>query len=310
LLPIAMLFAMPAMAASAAPTPAALPIVNRAEASFTLGGSEQTVGSNDATIAVAEELGIGLTDGAGTIVVRAGVVTAAPFVLTNAGNGQEAFVIDAKVSGLNGTVTGLAIDVDGDGRFDPSVDIRFDVGGTTPVLAPGASLKLLALISSAAPQPTGTLDITGHAKTGSGTPGTLFAGQGDGGVDAVVGPTTAAAGLSIALAAGADATTVTLAKSQLVTALDGSDRPTHGATITYTLDARIGGSGSAAGALVADPIPDGTDYVPGSLTLDGNALSDAPDGDAGTITSNGVEVSLGDVVAPATRTIGFKVKIR
>ncbi|WBO23148.1 hypothetical protein [Sphingomonas abietis] len=297
-------------AAPAEQSRAASTIVNRAEASFTMGGAEQTAGSNDATVQVAEELGIGLVAASGTIAVRAGVLTPAPFVLTNAGNGQEAFVIDGKITGFVGTVTGFAIDVDGDGRYDPSVDTRFDVGGATPQLAPGASLKLLALIQSSAPQPAGTLDIAGRASTGSGRPGTLFAGQGDGGVDAVVGPTTAAASLSIPLALGADAVTVTLAKSQQVVAQDGSDRPTHGATITYTIDAQIAGAGSAGGAIVADPFPDGTDYIPGSMTLDGTALSDATDGDAGTITASGVQISLGDVVAPATRIIGFKVKIR
>lgn len=309
-LPIAMLLRAPADAASAPRASAASVIVNRAEASFTQGGKDQQIGSNDASTRVDEELGIQLAWRNAAITVQPGIVSAVPFVLTNAGNGSEAFTVDARLRAIDGKIAGLAIDRDGDGRYDASIDTAFTVGAATPALAAGAKLALLVLVQVDRPDQAGTLDIAGAAVTGSGTPGTTFAGRGDGGGDAIVGPTTAAATLSASLASGADQTSVTLEKSQKVEAPDGSDRPVHGALVVYTIDAHIAGTGAARGATIADPIPDGTDYVPGSLSLDGTKLSDAPDGDAGTITTAGVEVALGDVTAPATRTLSFTVKIR
>ena len=93
-------------------------------------------------------------------------------------------------------------------------------------------------------------------------------------------------------------------------AADGSANPTHGATVTYTIAARFAGDGQARGATVSDPIPDGTAYVPGSLRLDGTALSDAADADAGTADAAGITVALGTVAAPALRTISFQVTIK
>ncbi|MEI9849934.1 MAG: hypothetical protein WDN24_02545 [Sphingomonas sp.] len=58
------------------------------------------------------------------------------------------------------------------------------------------------------------------------------------------------------------------------------------------------------------PSPPGTDYVPGSIRLDGTALTDAADADAGSFDGAGVRVALGDVAAPATRRIEFQVKIQ
>jgi hypothetical protein len=60
---------------------------------------------------------------------------------------------------------------------------------------------------------------------------------------------------------------------------------------------------------VSDSVPTGTSYKTGSLTLDGSALTDAADGDAGSFAGSGIAVNLGTVASGATRTVTFKVKI-
>jgi hypothetical protein len=60
---------------------------------------------------------------------------------------------------------------------------------------------------------------------------------------------------------------------------------------------------------VSDPVPAGTTYKPGSLTLEGAPLTDAADADSGSFTGAAVNVALGTVAAGATRTITFQVKI-
>lgn len=298
-------------AATTNPTPAGTAIVNIASGAFQQSGTPAQISSNPASLVVLEELGIALErSDTSSVHAGAGQITAVPFVLYNAGNGNEAFTLSGAITGLDAQVTGFAFDSNGDGRFDPAIDTAIAQGGTIQPLAAGGGIRLLALIQSNVTSGEGTLTISGHAVTGFGTPGTIFPGRGDGGIDAIVGPTTAAAKLAVPILANADAALGSLQKSQVVLAPDGSDRPVHGALITYTLAARFEGTGAVTDVDVGDPIPDGTDYVPGSLSLNSTALTDAGGDDAGEFTGSAIQVSLGDVVAPATRTISFQVKIR
>jgi uncharacterized repeat protein (TIGR01451 family) len=79
--------------------------------------------------------------------------------------------------------------------------------------------------------------------------------------------------------------------------------------VTYSLAAKVTGSGSLEGLHVVDTIPDGTTYVPGSLKLDATALTDAADGDVGTGGASGIDVTLGKITGGTTKTVVFAVKI-
>ena len=78
--------------------------------------------------------------------------------------------------------------------------------------------------------------------------------------------------------------------------------------VTYTLDAAF--PAATAGVRIADPVPQGTRYVPGSLTLDGAALSDAADADAGQADGSTIAVTLGTVPTPITHRVQFQVQIQ
>jgi uncharacterized repeat protein (TIGR01451 family) len=107
----------------------------------------------------------------------------------------------------------------------------------------------------------------------------------------------------------AGALSVELSKSQSVTDRLGRPRAIKGAVVTYSLAAKLRGHGVAGDLAITDPIPSGSSYVPGSLRLDGAALSDADDSDAGRADAQGVLVRLGAVSAPALRTVTFQVLI-
>jgi len=272
--------------------------------------------SNPATLRLDEVLDIGLATTASGLRLPVNGTGVVPFTLVNRGNGQEAFALAATLADIDGPIGGFAVYVDGNGAFDPAVDRL--LGGTgdvsTDLLPPGGTVALLLLV---APIRVGTqahVTIAAHASTGYGRPGTLFAGRGEGGGDAVVGATTAAASIDLGVAADTGAVTgepvATLIKSQSVFAPDGSEQPKPGAVITYTLVATFSGADPAPGAVVNDPIPDRTRYVPGSLMLDGEPLSDAADDDAGGVDAGGVQVVLGSVRAPSTHTIRFQVTIK
>lgn len=297
----------------AAPAGAAVPgcanIPNVARLAFAEGSAAHVIESNVAAIRTAELLDLRLTTTTDTIAIAQGAPGAIPFALTNSGNGEEAFVLDARIDGTDASITGFAIDSDGNGRFDAKIDILLPTRRTTSLIAPGVTTALLVLVEGGVGT-TGTLTVNARAETGSGAPGTGFTGEGD--CDAVVGATGASALATVTLTAapGTDLSQISVIKSQSVAAPDGSALPARGATVTYTIQSRFGGNAVVRSARLADLIPEGTTYIPGSLSLDGATLTDADDGDPGGFDGNAVRVVLGDVPAPAVRSIQFQVKIQ
>lgn len=286
-------------------------IVNTAGLRYDIDGTSQSTVSNTVTIVVAERLDVALVrDGRGAVVVTTAPI-AVPLTLTNLDNGNESFTLAGTVSpgspdGI--TLRTLVIDADGDGLYDPVRDLP-PVDGRTPVLAPGQSIKLLAiLVATSTASASATLTVTAQSTTRSGTPGDTSPGAGDGGGDAVVGPTGASASVTVPLTTSSAGPT--LFKSQSVLAADGSQNAVRDSVITYTLEARF--TDAVTGARIADPIPAGTVFVPGSLTLDGAPLSDGADDDAGSVDAqgSGIAVALGQVAAASIHTVQFKAKIQ
>ena len=93
----------------------------------------------------------------------------------------------------------------------------------------------------------------------------------------------------------------------------GGTEPIPGATITYTITVEVISTGTALTSFVDDPIPTWSSFVPNSITLNGLAISDATDGDAGEYDITGaptVVVRLGDLTqADGLQTVVFQVTI-
>ena len=309
-----------ALAATAIPAPllaAGVPagslIENTASATYTSNSTTQTVDSNTVSLKVDELLDVA------TISQESGPVAATTtatlrYKITNTGNGPETFTLTANpaVTGndFNATVTGLAIDVDGDGVYNAGVDTALTNGATSTSLASDGPLAVLVLVSipaGAAANATSKVELTATSTTGTGAPGTLFAGAGINGGDAIVGASTASAAAQATLTV--DKTVVALVKSATIADPFGGTRPVPAAIITYRIVANVSGTGTATGLAVTDAIPTGTTYQAGTLTLEGAGLTDTADADAGTASTSGVAVQLGNVAAGAQRTVTFKVKI-
>ncbi|MEQ5789310.1 hypothetical protein J3454_15570 [Erythrobacter sp. NFXS35] len=152
------------------------------------------------------------------------------------------------------------------------------------------------------------LDLTVAAITGTGAPGTSFAGQSVDGGDAIVGTNGATASARGLLVAGI--ASVELVKSVVLRDPFGGTSAVPGTIATFSIAARIIGSGTVNGLIVTDAISDGTTYLPGTLVLDTDTLRDAEDGDAGSASGNaGISVNLGDLSAPVEHSISFDVVI-
>lgn len=293
--------ATPALAA----IPAGTGIVNTATMSITVGGQPLTIPSNSVTVLSAEMLDVTIVAERPAVSVLASDQIAVPFLVTNTGNGTEEFAL-ALASDRNGvSATRVFVDSNNDGAYQAGTDLPL-AGAATLSLAAAQQARVFVLVDGAQVTAATTLRATVTARTGSGAPGTVFAGAGTNGSDAIVGSTGATSTASSVLTPVAGQPTLT--KSQGVFAPDGSARAVRGAIVTYQLVATF--VGAARGVAIDDPVPAGTTYVPGSLTLDELALTDAGDGDAGTASATTVHVGLGDVAAAGTHTIKFSVKIQ
>jgi uncharacterized repeat protein (TIGR01451 family) len=183
-----------------------------------------------------------------------------------------------------------------------------------PVVAADASVRLIVVnnIPNAAVNGNrGRSQLTAAAATGSGNPGDSFGLVGDGGVEAVAG-TTGGDAVLFGEYLVADVL-LTAVKSQAILDQFNGARPLPGARISYQIVVTASGSGTAAATSFSDFIPPNTTYVAGSLELNGAALSDSADADAGTFVSAPapqVRVTLGDLSgASAPQTVEFAVTI-
>jgi uncharacterized repeat protein (TIGR01451 family) len=303
--------------AHAVGTTAGTTISNTATASYTDPvGTVVNVPSNQVDIRVDEILDVTVvTADPGDVATLPGATNQIlSFIVTNTGNGSEAFRL-SPINAIGGdafdpTTTSLVIDTNGNGVYDAGVDTVYTAGSNDPVLAPDTSVKIFVLSTipgGAIDGQRGQTDLTASAVTGSGTPGTTFAGQGQGGSNAVVGTTTASGrddGFYIVNAA-----TVAFVKSATVLDPFGGSKSVPGAIITYTLVATVSGSGTLNNLAVADPVPASTTFVPASITSQAAPVTDATDADAGEFAANAVTVRFGNVPGGQTRTVTFKVRI-
>ena len=306
--------AMPAAPAHATGTAAGIRIDNAASASFSEGATVRTVQSNTVSILVDELLDAAVASLDGVPVQAAGGSAVLAFSLTNPGNGPEAFLLHANpvVSGndFDAAIALIAVDSNGNGTFDPGIDAQLAAPAQTAIIAPDASLAIFVQVTvpaNAGDGQTSRVELTARALTGSGAPGTVLAGLGEGGGDAVIGTsggTSTAQGSIISSRAA-----VTLNKSAVVADPFGGAAIVPGARVTYMIVTTVSGTGTVSDLVVSDPIPAGTRYQAASLKLDGQPLSDGADSDAGTAGPDGISVSLGTAAAGASHAITFNVLI-
>jgi len=305
--------------ASAVGVQAGQSITNTATVDYTVGTVTSTSSSNTTTLVVAEILNVTVTAQTPSVPVSPGqTAQAIRYRVDNTGNGPEAFhlVLNSNVTGDNFDPVAASPSIyldNGDGVFGAG-DVPYVAGSNDPQLNPDAFAIVFVvhnIPTSVTDNQTGRVTLSASARTGTGAPGTVFAGQGVAGTDAVVG-TTGATATTLADYL-VQAVTVTANKTQVVLDQFGGNRPVPDAKITYTVKVDAVGSGTATGMVFSDVIPPNTTYVAGTLKLNGTALTDGVDADAGefdTAPNNHVHVTLGNLTqAGGTQTIDFAVTI-
>lgn len=308
--------------AAALGTVAGTDIDNTAEVSYEVAGAEVSEVSNTLRVTVAEILDVDVTLRSPAKPVSPGdTAEELLFTVTNIGNGNEAFalLIDSALAGDNfdptpTAPTSIYFDSDASGDLSPG-DTQYNPGVNDPLLAPDAAIDVLIvndIPATAADGERGLSLLDATAVTGSGAPGTLFAGAGDGGVDALAG--TSGANDSDTGEYIVSDVRLDLVKSASVVDPFGTAVPVPGAQITYAIVITPSGSGTASLSTFNDRIPANTTYVAGTLRLNGAPLTDAPDADAGQLVTLGsdpaINVSFGDLTsASGPQTVEFTVTI-
>ena len=303
--------------AYAAGTLAGTDITNIASASYESGGSTVVIDSNPVVIKVDELLDVTAVSGdPGDVITTNGATNVvSTFRITNTGNGPESFRITPNV--VNGgddfdpALVQVVIDSNNNGVYDPGVDTIYVAGTNDPLLAPDQIIRVFVLTNVPGTQNNGDraqVRITTAATTGTGAPGTTFAGVGQGGGNAVVGSTGADADAGGFLLV--NAASVALVKTATVLDPFGGTTSVPGSIITYTLTATVSGTGSLNNLAINDPIPASSQYVASSMTLAAAALTDAADADQGNFNGSRVSVALGNVAAGQSRTVTFKVRVQ
>ncbi|WP_307893403.1 isopeptide-forming domain-containing fimbrial protein [Bacillus swezeyi] len=90
-----------------------------------------------------------------------------------------------------------------------------------------------------------------------------------------------------------------------------ADHPEVGDTLLYTIQTRNTLEDSQVKNLViSDTIPEGLEYVPGTLKVDGTAVSDAQDGDKGHYANGKAAGLFGDVKDTEWHTVTFEAKVK
>lgn len=295
-------------------------IENTAVVNYELAGAPLTIQSNTTTLSVAERINVTVTLQSPQVPVAPGdSARALLFTVTNTGNGTEAFAlaIDSLIAGDDFDPTPAApaaiyFDTDGSGDFNAG-DQPYTPGAEPDLLADQSISVFLVndIPVGLANGLTGRSELTATSTTGVGTPGTVFASAGDGGVNAVIGSTGGEAqDTGEYLVSDVQVSAV---KSQIIDDPFGGNEPIPGATLTYSIVVTVETAGTATASTVVDAIPPFTSYVPNSITLNGAAISDSIDADQGEFDTSGtpsVVVRLGDLTqAQGPQTVEFQVVI-
>jgi uncharacterized repeat protein (TIGR01451 family) len=306
-------------------------ISNMATVKYVIGaGPSSSASSNTASFRVDEIIQPVLTwqDAMPVAVNTPGSNAVLTFLLTNGGNGPEAFGLtrtngpaplpSGNYTPLNGSIGSIYLEsgtLAGLQASGPNADQIYVPGSNDPILAPNASITIYVISNTpgVASNLQGDVRLSAAALTAGAAgslPGTGLAGMGHGGGFAVVGSSRAQSG-----ATGSYITSGLgfVMNKTVLKVLDpgGTGVVMPGAEMTYQIVATLSGSGTASGLVITDPLPTTTTYVPGSMLVSGLAQTDAADTDSAQFiaATQTVSVSLGNVASPANVVITFRATI-
>ncbi len=263
------------------PTGAGSVISNRAEASYhDEAGESFTTVSSTVTVTVLAVATLAVTPDetapSDTVAPRERVTRL--FRVCNTGNNTDTFTLTRFDLTAPTALNALHFDIDGSGTLtDGDTPARVNES-ISPPLPPGGCIGLLALIDTndAPAHSTLTINITARSNAMNAVNGR---GEDTGTIINTVGQ-----GARLT-----DPGNANLPPSKLVNGLSQTVVST-GTQFTYAIAFRNSGDSVARNVLLDDQLPSSIEYVPGSLQLNDRLLSDALDGDEGSVQNGDIKV--------------------
>jgi len=309
----------------AAGTPVGTAITNTATLSYSLGVSPQPdISATSTAIVVDEKVNLTVTGGVVTTVAAGSTAQATAFTVTNNSNGTLDFalsVTDALGSDQFDPVA-LSCGAFVESGATPNYQAAQDTATFVDELAANATATVYVVCDipvALALGDTGLVGLTATAQGNFNAAGYVPSTGVLGGVLAEAAANTANVDIAFADISGTEdmardakhsahntyligGATVSVAKT-IVSVVDpqGGTVVMPGSVVTYQIAVAISGSGTVTSLVINDPLPAETTFVSGSLYLDSVLQTDA--------IANTLNVSLGDVAAPANHVITFRATI-
>lgn len=263
-----------------AQTPAGTRIVSHTTGTYEAEDGSILTFADSAVVIVGQIAGAGIAPPR-SVMGDAGVTSIIGHTLTNLGNGNDNLAVTA--SSRRGWTTRIYRDANGNAVLDAGEPLL-----TAPVLlAMGASADILVAIdvpaTTAVRGVVDTIDVRATSGFDPGVSGSLY--------DVL---TIRDAGIAIALDKSADRPSATV-----------------GDLVTYTIAYTTSGNGSATEFEITDVVPVGASYVPGTMRLNGVAVSDQPGDDAGffDVAANRVVFLVGNIAVGQSGNVTFQVRV-
>jgi uncharacterized repeat protein (TIGR01451 family) len=275
-------------------------ISNRAEATYTddSGAGFSTV-SPIVTVTVLTVAAVNVTpdetDPSATVAPNQQVTRL--FRVCNTGNTPDFYTITSADVSAPAALVALYFDADASGTLtnsDPQVTLNSTM---SPRLARGQCVGVLAVVNTNGGQAGQQLSIRINAR--SSVTDALNAGAQDAGTVINI------------YGNGARLSSATDSKLPPVKLVEGKDHVTSssGQALNYTITFRNSGDIPATNVRVQDDLPDGLDYVAGTLRLNNKLLTDADDTDEGSVVGKHIQVHLAQVAVGETDEVAFQARV-
>ncbi|HYR74604.1 MAG TPA: hypothetical protein VEM96_02065 [Pyrinomonadaceae bacterium] len=282
------------------PTDAGTVISNRAEATYqdATGESFSTV-SPTVTITILAVASLVVTPDetapSDTVVPHERVTRL--FRVCNTGNTADTFSLTSFDVTAPATPNALYFDSDGSGTLnDGDAPIRLNES-TSPRLSPGGCVSVLAVIDTNDVPPQSTVRITLVARSNS--------------ANAVNGRGQDTGVIINAVGQGARLTDPNDSNLPPSKRINNASQAvvSHGTQFNYSISCRNSGDTVARNVLIDDQLPQGIEYVPGSLQMNDRNLSDAVDGDEGSVQSDNLKIRIPLVNPGEVFRINFRTRL-
>jgi uncharacterized repeat protein (TIGR01451 family) len=218
------------------------------------------------------------------------------FRICNTGNTPDFYTITHAEASAPAHLTALFFDTDASGTLTAD-DRAVTIGASlSPRLVRGACTGLLAQVDTGA-SPQGSrisINITARSNVS----------------DAVNSGATDTGAIINAVGEGAHFNAPDDARLPPVKLVEGvaSTTAAYGQALAYTVNFRNHGDVSALNVLLSDELPEGLEYIAGSLSLNNQPLTDASDADAGRINGRRIEVRKAEVAVGELVQVAFQAR--